>query len=232
VTLVGSAGREVTPPAPAAARVEPGYWAARELLAAHGVAFPAGSLVRTADDVAAAAASLRAPYVLKAAWLEHKSEVGGVILGLGSADELAAALADLQRRLGPGEYVVEEQDTRPDGVEMLVGFRRDPALGPLVVVGAGGTEAELRRDVVVEIAPVTLDVARDMVERLRCAPLLRGWRGRPATDVAALTAVVAAVSELGAARRAITELELNPVRVAPSGAVAVDALIVQGEGQP
>jgi acyl-CoA synthetase (NDP forming) len=224
-------GRSVVEPPPVAMPVESGYWPARELLAAHGVSFPAGRVLRTPDDAPAAVAALRAPYVLKAGWLDHKTEVGGVVLGLRSPGEVREALVEMQRRLGPGEYVVEEQDARPHGVEVLVGFRRDPALGPLVLVGAGGTEAELRRDVAVEIAPVTPDVARDMVERLRCLPLLCGWRGRPATDVEALVAVVVAVSELGASRGAIAELELNPVRVAPSGAVAVDALIVRGQSR-
>lgn len=193
--------------------VPQGYWATRELLAGYGVRFPRGG--RSADG-------LTGPFVLKAGWLAHKSEVGGVRVGLSTIDE---ALAGMRAALGPGEYVIEEQDTRPDVVEMLVGARRDPDFGPLIVVGAGGTETELHRDLAMELAPVTVGTAKDMLARLRCAPLLRGWRGRPAVDIDALAELVRTVSVLIAVSPAISELELNPVRVGPDGPVAVDALI-------
>ncbi|MEE6164264.1 MULTISPECIES: acetate--CoA ligase family protein [unclassified Mycolicibacterium] len=223
----------VDPTATAAATdaaVLPGYWAARELLAQKGVAFPAGALVNTGADLAALNA-LRAPYVLKAGWLEHKSEVGGVRIGLADSAELHAAFEDMHGRLGDGDYVVEEQDVREGAVEVLVSARRDPQLGAFVVVGAGGTETEVHQDVRVERAPVSREGARQMLDDLRMAPLLRGWRGRPAVDIDGLADLVVAVSELIAQRPDIAEVELNPVRATPHGAVAVDALVIALTGQ-
>lgn len=215
----------VTPSA-AAADLHAGYPGARDLLTAAGIAFPAAEIVRSADDLPAACVRLSAPYVLKAGWLEHKSEMGGVRVGLATPQQLADAFAEMAGRLGAGDYVIEELDTRPDVVEVLVGARRDPDLGAVVVVGAGGTEAELYRDVALELAPVDMATAHDMLRRLQCAALLDGWRGKPAVDTAALADVVVAVSELAAVRGDITEIEINPVRVAPTGALAVDALVI------
>ncbi|MGU3653549.1 acetate--CoA ligase family protein [Mycolicibacterium sp. A43C] len=215
----------VTPSA-ATADLHAGYPGARDLLTAAGIAFPAAEIVRSAEDLPAACVRLSAPYVLKAGWLEHKSEMGGVRVGLATPQQLAEAFAEMAGRLGAGDYVIEELDTRPDVVEVLVGARRDPDLGAVVVVGAGGTEAELYRDVALELAPVDTATAHDMLRRLQCAALLDGWRGKPAVDTAALADVVVAVSELAAARGDITEIEINPVRVAPTGALAVDALVI------
>lgn len=209
-----------------AAAIEPGYWSARALLAEAGVAFPPGAVVGNSAELDAAADALRSPLVLKAAWLEHKSEVGGVRINLRDRSELHAAFEEMRTRLGDGEYVVEEQDQRPDVVEVLIAARRDPHLGPVVVVGAGGTETEVLRDVRMECAPVTAATATAMLKGLRVAPLLDGWRGRAPVDVAALTGAVMAVSQLIAGRPDITEIELNPVRAAASGVLAVDALVV------
>ncbi|WP_205786765.1 acetate--CoA ligase family protein [Specibacter cremeus] len=205
---------------------EPGYWAARSLLADLGIATPAGLLVTCRGDLEHAATQLTFPVVLKAGWLEHKSEHGGVKLGLDTLEQLAAAYDDMHARLGDGNYVVEEQDERANAIEVLVGGRLDRDFGPVIAVGAGGTETELHRDVCVELAPVDHATALGMIGRLKCLPLLNGWRGKPATDIEALAAVVVSVSEAIAANGHITELELNPIRVAPEGALAVDALVV------
>ena len=204
----------------------PGYWAARALLADLGIASPAGRLISDRQDLERAVDELTFPLVLKAGWLEHKSEHGGVKLGLNSLEALTAAYDDMYERLGDGEYVVEEQDNRSDTVEVLVGGRQDRDFGPLVAVGAGGTEAELHRDVCVELAPVDHVTAVSMIRRLKCLPLLEGWRGKPATDIPALASIVVAVSEAVAANVQMNEFEVNPIRVAPHGAIAVDALVV------
>lgn len=210
--------------------VLPGYWAARELLSHMGVGFPAGAAVHTGAELAALS-ELRAPYVLKAGWLEHKSEVGGVRIDLADAAALSAAFEEMHGRLGDGDYVVEEQDVREGAVEVLVSARRDPQLGAFVVVGAGGTETEVHQDVRVERAPISREAARQMLGDLRMAPLLRGWRGRPAVDIDGLADLVVAVSALIAHRGDIAEIELNPVRATPHGAVAVDALVIPVTGQ-
>jgi acyl-CoA synthetase (NDP forming) len=226
-------GRETELPLPYQSRplasLPEGYWEARQVL--FDVAFPRGVVVHAREDLARAT-KLTAPYVLKAAWLEHKSEAGGIRTGLSTFDVLTAAYDDMVARLGPGEYVVEEQDTRPDTVEILVGARRDPDFGPVIVVGAGGTETELHHDIATELAPVSRATARDMVNRLRCAKLLHGWRGRPAVDIDGLADLVHRVSLLVAASPLVGELELNPVRVGPDGPLAVDALVVPAARQP
>lgn len=202
------------------------YLAARELVADFGVKFPEARAVRSSQALRTAAAELRAPYVLKAGWLEHKTEVGGVAVGLADPDAADDAYRDMSARLGDGAFVLEEMDQRPDVVELVVAARRDSQFGPLVLVGLGGVHAELYRDVQLALAPVDRHQALRMIESLRAYPLLQGWRGRPAVDVDAAAAIVTAVSRLLAERADVAECELNPVRVGPAGALAVDALVL------
>lgn len=211
---------------PPTAGVVAGYRAARERLAAYGIEFPTGLTARSRTGIEKATRQLAGPWVLKAAWIAHKTEMGGVRIGLTEVTDVLAAYDEMVERLGPGEYLIEEQDRRADTVEVLVGARRDPNLGPLIVVGAGGTAAEVHRDLAMEMAPVSGKTAVSMLRRLRCAPLFDGWRGRPAVDIEALAEVVRTVSQVIAASPEVAEVELNPVLAGPAGAVAVDALIV------
>jgi acyl-CoA synthetase (NDP forming) len=197
----------------------PGYLAARELL--NFVRFPKAHAVTSAAEVKAT--TLEGPYALKADWLAHKTEHGGVMLDL---TDPATAFDEMETRLGPGTYVLEEMDTRENTVELIIGAKRDHSFGPLILVGAGGTHAELFKDTAIELAPVTPETARDMLARLISAPLLAGWRGTEPVDVQALAEVIAQVSETLAARPDLAEIELNPVRVGPDGVLAVDALII------
>lgn len=203
----------------------PGYWAAREFLSSQGIAVPAARRVLASDELAAACAELRPPLVLKAGWLAHKSEHGAVKTGL-DRQSAAAAFDEMRARLGPGEYVLEEQDTRPGVVEMLVGARTDPDFGPTVAVAYGGVEAELWRDVATELAPVDRRRALAMIDRLRARPLLNGWRDRPPVHVDALADAIVRISRAIATHSGVDEIEVNPIRVGTAGAVAVDALIV------
>jgi acyl-CoA synthetase (NDP forming) len=209
------------------------YLDGRELLAGYGLRYPGAEQVRDEAEVRAAAARLNAPYVLKAGWLEHKTEVDGVALGLRDEGAAVAAFAAMSQRLGPGGYVLEEMDHHDDVVELIVGGRRDPSFGPVVLVGLGGVQAELYRDVRIALAPVTPEQARSLLESLRGYPLLAGWRGRPSADVHAAAEAVAAVSRLLAEHPELTECEVNPLRISPDGAVAVDALVLQaGSSEP
>ena len=202
-----------------------GYLAARAALA-ECVGFPAAARIGGPADLPDAVRRLRAPYALKADWIAHKTEVGAVALGLRDLRAVEAAYAEMAGSLGEGTYVLEELDTRPHVVDMIVGARRDPVFGPTVLVGTGGVEAELFGDTALELGPVDLPTARRMIARLRGARLLAGWRGRPAVDVEALAVLVVSVSELlAAASPTCTDLELNPVRVGVDGVVAVDALV-------
>ena len=220
------AGRRLTPPArggwdgPLG-----GYLSARCLLASAGVPFPEARRVTERADVARAAAGLRAPYVLKADWVLHKTEARAVEVGLPDAESAGRAYDGMRARLGPGTYVLEEMDTRADTVELVVGTHRDPAFGPVVMVGAGGTQAELLRDTVLELAPVDEATAVSMLRRLRVRALLDGWRGRPPVDLAGLAATVVALSRLLFEAPDCAEIEINPLRVGPDGPLAVDALV-------
>lgn len=226
VRLAGQPGRVVPEAGVAPDGRFDDFWSTRQALERRGVAFPQARWVGTREQVGAAGAVLRAPFVLKAAWLAHKTEHDGVRLGLRSADALLEAYDEMAQRLGDHQYLVEEQDRRSDVQEMIVGGRWVPDIGPVVVVGAGGVTVELDSDTVMEVAPVEVSTARGMIERLRCAPLLEGWRGRPAVDVDALAEVVVTVSQVLASRPDISEIEINPVRVSPNGALAVDVLAV------
>lgn len=206
----------------------PGYAAARDTIVAAGIEVPRAATVGPGEDLAeaVAAAGIDPPFVLKAGWPAHKTEVGGIALGLPDVTALEAAHTDMVGRLGEGEYIVEEMDSRDHIVEILVGGRQDENFGPIVMVGAGGTETELYGDTRLELAPVSRAEANDMLANLKCFPLLQKWRGRPARDLEALIDVVVSVSRLIAANNAIAEVEINPVRVGETGAIAVDALVL------
>ncbi|MFJ4782584.1 acetate--CoA ligase family protein [Streptomyces sp. NPDC088794] len=226
VTRLGGQPR----PTPVTVRIEaavpePGYWAARTFLSTLGIATPKAQRVTDAAEFAEACASLHPPLVLKAGWIEHKSEHQAVRTGLGP-ETAGAVFREMYERLGPGEYVVEEQDTRPGVVELVIGARRDRDFGPTVTVGHGGVHTELWRDVSVELAPVDRRTAAGMLDRLRSRRLLDGWRGQPAVDVDALIDAIVAVSEAIAGTTGVADIEVNPIRVGPDGALAVDALVV------
>jgi acyl-CoA synthetase (NDP forming) len=189
--------------------------------------------VREASTLAgalAAAAAIGYPVVLKTAHPEigHKSEAGGVVLGIAGPAELRAAYAGLAARLGPRVLVCE---TAAPGVELAVGITADPALGPLVVVGAGGVLVEHLADRAVALPPLSTAQARRMLVRLRVSRLLAGVRGQPPADLGAVAAVIAAVSviacELG---DGLAGLDINPLVCGPGGAVAADALLVPRGG--
>ena len=195
------------------------------LLADYGIASPATRAVFDEAAAVAAAAEIGFPVALKTAEgdLAHKSEVGGVVLGLPDAGGVAAAYADLRRRLGPAAVVCE---MAPAGVELSLGVVRDPLVGPLVVVGAGGVLVELIADRAVALPPVGPEAAARLVSGLRVARLLEGFRGGPPADLAAVARALGSMSalaiELG---DELSAVEVNPLSCAPSGALALDILV-------
>jgi acyl-CoA synthetase (NDP forming) len=211
------------PPPASPLTVSPDYLAAREALAAAGLRFPQARAVTSTDEAAAAAAELGFPVVLKALGVLHKSDAGGVVLGLADEAAVAAAARDLLERLRAPGLTVEAQAPVGDGVELIVGSRRDVRFGPLLLVGMGGVYAELIRDVRTALAPVASEEAARLLEELQGAALLRGARGRPRLDVAAAAEAAAALSRFAAAHPEVTEVEVNPLLVLPSGALALDA---------
>jgi acetate---CoA ligase (ADP-forming) len=157
--------------------------------------------------------------------IHHKTEADGVRLGLEDRDAVGTAYDDLAARLGP-RVLVQNQLT---GVEVALGIVRDPLLGPLVVVAAGGTLVELVAERAVALPPLDRDTALEMVAGLRVARLLDGYRGSPPADVDALVEVVVALGQLAVELGDQLEAaDLNPVLVAPAGrgAHVVDALLL------
>ncbi|MDH5277944.1 MAG: acetate--CoA ligase family protein [Actinomycetota bacterium] len=204
------------------------YWTSRDLLADAGVPFPAARRVLDRAGVAAAADELAFPVVLKSLGLLHKSDAGGVLLGLPDADALLAAYDGLVDRLAPPACTVEEMADRSDGVELIVGIRRDPRFGPVAMVGLGGVYTEVLLDVATALAPLDEAMAERLMSRLRGASLLAGARGRPPVDVSAAARVIATITAVAAAQPDLVDLEVNPLLVTPRGAVALDARVIAG----
>lgn len=200
------------------------------LLGCYGLPLAAQQVAPTAAAAARAAAELATPTALKAIapGLLHKSDAGGVALGLRTPAAVRRAAHAMRERLGARGIEIDGflvQAMAPDGVELLVGATADPLFGPVVACGAGGVNVELTRDVGVRLAPLTDRDARELVHGLAIFPRLEGYRGTPAADVAALEDVVLRVSALVDTHPEIAELDCNPVVAHPGGALVVDARV-------
>jgi acyl-CoA synthetase (NDP forming) len=200
-----------------------------DLLAEYGIGVARAMPVTDPATALAAAESIGYPVVLKTdePSIAHKSDRGGVLLDIPDAQQLTAGYADLATRLGPRALVCQSV---PAGVELALGVVRDPELGPLVVVGAGGVLVELLADRAVALPPVPAMMAREMVDGLRVRALLAGARGAPAADMDAVIGAITGLSvlalELGDTLEA---LDVNPLICGPAGAIAVDALAIPGK---
>ncbi len=208
----------------------------KALLRAYGIATPRERVVASVDTAASAAKEIGYPIVLKlvSAEVTHKSDIGGVILGIRSEAELRSAYSRLQQNFAkarPGakldQVLVAEQVT--GGVELVLGVQRDPEVGPVVMFGTGGVLLELTKDVSFGAVPLPPWQANAMIERTTAGRLLKGYRGAPACDeesvLAALTALGRLAHDLG---DEIESVDINPLVAQPAGqgAVALDALVV------
>ncbi|MFI8961704.1 acetate--CoA ligase family protein [Streptomyces sp. NPDC053493] len=201
-----------------------GYETVRALLSSHGLGFPAAAFVTTADEAADAARRRTGyPLVLKAMGLAHKTEAGGVALGIADEPALRAAFARMRAATGAGRFAVEAMAVHPQAVELIAGVRHDPAFGPVAMVGLGGVTAELHADTALALAPLTPPRARALLLSLRHAPLLTGWRGAPPVDLEAAAEALCALTRAAAGHPELAELEVNPLLVHPGGALALDA---------
>lgn len=204
--------------------------AAKDLLDTFGIATPKRRLVRTADEAQAALAEFGGAVVVKisSATVVHKSDVGGVRVGVDTAAAMAEAyrdVAEVARRVGGDDEVLVEKMAGP-GVELIVGARRDPVFGPVVVVGAGGTATELFADIAVAGWPAETSWLRELPDVLTARGLLDGQRGNPAVDRGALARVLAVLGDLVETHSSISEIEINPLRATDAGLVALDAVVV------
>ena len=225
-------GREVT--RRVLARQAGGGWAdaaaAGQLLAAYGIAAARSRVVRTPAQAAAAQAELGGLVAVKIAAAIHKSDVGGVALGIDSPQAAADAVTAIRATLTAAgiaehaaEFLIQEQIR--DGVEMIVGVSHDPAFGPLVLAGLGGTTVEVLGDVAVRITPLSNTDVDEMLRSLRSYRLLTGYRQSPPLDVAAFAELLHRVSAMVEDIPEIAELDLNPVFVRQHGAVVADVRV-------
>jgi acetate---CoA ligase (ADP-forming) len=194
------------------------------LLADYGIPVAAPRVAHSVDEALLAATDVGYPVALKTLGAEHKSDVGGVVLGITGADALRTEYATLASRLGPA---VTLQPMAPEGVEVSIGLVRDESFGPLLVIAAGGTLVELLADRVLVVPPVSHARASRLLDGLRLRGLLEGWRGGPPADVGALADVIVAFSQMAVEIGDVVDaVEANPVIASPHGVVAVDALVL------
>jgi acetate---CoA ligase (ADP-forming) len=212
---------------------------AHALLAAAGIDSAMSRIARSLDQALVAASQVGFPLAVKALGptLLHKTERKAVTLNVRDDAGMRAAYADFETRFGPEMTAVLVQQMVPPGVEMIVGSFQDPAFGPLIACGTGGILVDVLADTAFRLHPLTASDAAEMVDELRGARLLRGYRGAQPADEGALRDVVIRVSELVRMAPEIQELDLNPVIVLPAGArvadvrVRVDAATVPKRGR-
>jgi acetate---CoA ligase (ADP-forming) len=208
-----------------------------ELLTLHGVTQAPARVVGSVNAAAAAGRELGWPVALKAvaAGLVHKRDAGAVATSLRTPAELQRAAKAMQASVTAAGYDVRGFIVQPmisDGVELIVGMVQDTSFGPVLACGAGGTNTELLKDVAVRITPVTDRDAPEMLRALKLYPMLTGYRGSPACDIAAVETLLVRVSAMVAAHPEIAELDCNPVIVRPDGAIVVDARVRLHEPAP
>jgi acyl-CoA synthetase (NDP forming)/RimJ/RimL family protein N-acetyltransferase len=201
-----------------------------QLFECFGLPLISTTVAPDAERAAEIADELGAPVALKAVarGLVHKTDAGGVCLGVAGAEAVRAAAAKIERAVGQAGYELEGLVVQPmasEGVEMLVGIVQDHSFGPVVACGAGGTTAELIKDVSVRITPLTDVGAREMVRSLKTFPLLDGYRGAPCCDVAAIEDVLLRLSAMVEQHAEIVALDCSPLIAGPDGAVIVDARV-------
>jgi len=212
-------------------------WLGKKVLAAAGVRVPDGDLARTVDEAAAVAKRIGYPVVLKAqaAALSHKTEAGGVVLNLADEAAVRAAWDTLfqnVKRAAPDitldGILVEKMSAK--GVELMVGAKRDPAWGTVLLLGLGGIWVEALGDVQLLPGDAGQQQIVEALHKLRSAKLLTGFRGAPPVDIDAVARVVSAIGALMQTVPEVTEIDVNPlvVHAKGQGAIALDALIVAG----
>jgi len=204
--------------------VRAGEAAALEVLSTYGIPVPRFGVTGDEGELAEVARRIGYPIVLKTAEpIDHKTEMGGVLNGIGDEAGLRDGYQDLVARLGPRVIVAERI---PDGVEIGLGMVHDEQFGPVVIISAGGRLIETLVDRVAVLPPIDKQGAIRALGRLRIRPLLDGARGDPSADLDSLAEVIARFSELAAdGAGSIGAIDVNPVIAGPDGAVAVDALI-------
>ena len=205
--------------------------AAKDLVDSLGIITPPRRVCADRSAARRALTELPPPLAVKIldATVVHKTEIGGVHLGIRTAEELHAALDALDAIPAPA-YLIESM--AGPGVDLFLGARRDPVFGPILVAGLGGTAAEAIGDVAIRSCHVTHAAAAAMLDDLQCAPLLDGWRGGPVLDRDEFARVAVALARYLHNHPDIGDIEINPLRLTPNGLIALDAVILATHNQP
>jgi acetyltransferase len=214
---------------------------AKRLLRAYGIATVATTTARDAEEAVEAAARIGYPVALKivSPQIVHKSDVGGVMLNLSSAEDVRRACIEMRMRvarLSPQAHVfgftVQAMARRPGAHELIVGIATDEVFGPVVLFGEGGVAVELRHDRAVALPPLNAALARDLIARTQVGPLLAGYRGRAAANEPALLDALLKVSQMACDLAAVAELDINPLLADADGVLALDARVRLRRPQP
>ncbi|MAG95363.1 MAG: hypothetical protein CMM08_01560 [Rhodospirillaceae bacterium] len=200
----------------------------KAFLARHGLAITREAAAGSADEATARAAEIGFPVALKvlSAEIQHKTEIGGIKLGLADVEAVRAAYDAIEAATGVSDVLVQEMAS---GLELILGLKRDPVFGPMVLCGLGGIHAEVMRDVALRHAPVDHATAAEMLQDLAGYALLEGSRGAEPCDIQAVIETIVRLSHLGTRAAWIEELDVNPLMVGPrgGGCLVADALIVR-----
>lgn len=205
----------------------------KQVLEEAGIDVVRAKLATSMKEAVAISKEFGFPVVLKVASpdIVHKSDIGGVKVGLHNAAQVSKAYREIMAAVGekqPGATIhgVSVQPMAKPGVEIIIGMTKDPQFGPVIMFGLGGILVEILKDVSFRIVPLLKKDAREMIRDIKGYPVLEGYRGQPPSDVAALEDMIMKVSDFVERNPAIKELDLNPVFAYEKGATAVDARIV------
>ena len=208
----------------------------KQLLTSLGIRTTEMRLAPCQEEAVALSREVGYPCVLKVSSpdITHKSDAGGVKVGLASEEQVAEAYDAIMsscREKVPGAAIegVTVQNMAPAGLEVIVGMATDPQFGPVLMFGLGGVWVEVLRDVSFKLVPLTKDDARSAITEIRAAKLLEGFRGSAPVDKAALEDILLRVSDFVAKTPEVREMDLNPIFAYPDGAIAVDARVILGD---
>ncbi|MFI4974358.1 MAG: GNAT family N-acetyltransferase [Caulobacterales bacterium] len=226
------AARRIVAAARAEGRADLTEGEAKALLSAYGIPIVATQTAATPEEAGAVAARIGGPVALKilSPDISHKSDVGGVVLGLSGPAEVARAGREMLARVAIAApkarlegFMIQAMVDRPHAQELIAGLAVDATFGPIVLFGAGGVAVEVLADRTVGLTPLNQHLAGDMVRRTRIARLLAGYRDRPPADMAAITGALVRLAELSVDTPELAELDINPLLADEDGVLALDA---------
>ena len=207
--------------------------AAFALLKSYGLPVAEHRFVKNLAEALEAVSSIGYPVALKSASsrIVHKTEAGGVVLNLQGPDELKAAYSEMETRMrqlapGPEEEMFIVQRMVPGGLEVLLGAKRDPQFGPVIIFGTGGIYTELWKDIAYGLAPLSREEAKQMIQKTKAYEIVKGFRGQKPLDEALLLEMLLRLSRLMEEVQEIREMEINPFVVFPQGGLAVDVRVI------